>query len=98
MFGRDSITPIAKLLEQKLRYYGEKGSSLKIDMLQKVYTIIVVNIRKARDLRMKKLEEQKPHSFKVNDLILVKDPDSPAVFEPRFQPNYRVMSWDDRIG
>ena len=29
MFGRDPITPVAKLLEPRPRYYGERGSALK---------------------------------------------------------------------
>ena len=33
MFGRYPITPVAKLLEPRLRYYGEKGTSLKMDTL-----------------------------------------------------------------
>ena len=40
---------------------------------------------------MPKQEERKPHSFKIYDLVLVKDPCS-AVFEPRYQPNYRVTA------
>ena len=31
MFGRDPITPVAKLLEPKPRYYGEQGGALKMD-------------------------------------------------------------------
>ena len=34
-FGRDPITLVAQLLEPKLRYYGERGGSLKMDMLCK---------------------------------------------------------------
>ena len=47
---------------------------------------------------MPRPEERKPHSFKVNDLVLVKDPCS-VVFEPRYQPNYRVTAifGDNRI-
>ena len=47
---------------------------------------------------MPRPEERKLHSFKVNDLVLVKDPCS-AVFEPRYQPNYRVTAifGDNRI-
>ena len=53
------------------------------------------NICKARE--NKPSVEKKPHSFKVNDIVLVKDPDS-AVFEPRYQPNYRVTAiFGDRI-
>ena len=97
MFSRDPITPVAKLLELKPRYYGEKGAPLKMDMLRRLYTVAAENIRKARE-RMPKHEEKKLHSFKVNDLVLVKDPCS-AVFEPRYQPNYRVTAifGDNRI-
>ena len=91
MFRRDLITPVVQLLEPKPRYYGKKEGSLKMDILRKLYTIVVENIHKAKELRPKKIEEKKTHSFKVNDLVLVKDPDS-AVFEPRFQPNYRVTA------
>ena len=89
MFGRDPITPIAKLLEPRPRYYGERGSALKMDMLRRLYTVVVQNIRKAREKLPKKEEE--PHSFKINDMVLVKDPDA-AVFEPRYQPNFRVTA------
>ena len=50
---------------------------------------MVQNIRKAREKLPKKEEE--PHKFKVNDMVLVKDPDA-AVFEPRYQPNFRVTA------
>ena len=97
MFGSDPITPVAKLLEPKLRYYGEKGSSLKMDTLRRLYAIVVENIRKARQKKPQP-SKTKSHSFKVNDMALVKDPDS-AVFEPRYQPNYRVTAVfsDNRI-
>ena len=47
---------------------------------------------------MPKAGERKPHNLRVNDLVLVKDPCS-AVFEPRYQPNYRVTAifGDNRI-
>ena len=89
MFGRDPITPVAKLLEPRPRYYGERGGALKLDMLRRLYTIVVQNIRKAREKLPKKEEE--PHQFKVNDMVLVKDPDA-AAFEPRYQPNFRVTA------
>ena len=89
MFGRDPIMPVAKLLEPRPRYYGERGSALKMDMLRRLYMVVVQNIRKAREKLPKKEEE--PHNFKVNDLVLVKDPDT-AVFEPRYQLNFRVTA------
>ena len=66
-------------------------------MLRRLYRIVVENICKARK-RKPQLNETKLHSFKVNDIVLVKDPDS-AVFEPRYQPNYRVTAifGDNRI-
>ena len=89
MFGRDPITPVAKLLEPRPRYYGERGGALKLDTLRRLYTIVVQNIRKAREKLPKK--EEGPHKFKVNDMVLVKDPDA-AVFEPRYQLNFRVTA------
>ena len=89
MFGRDPITPVAKLLEPRPRYYGERGSALKMDMLRRLYVIVIQNIRKAREKLPRK--EDEPHNFKVNDMVLVKDPDA-AVFEPRYQPNFRVTA------
>ena len=91
MFGRDLITPVAKLLEPKLRYYGEKGSVLIMDTLRRLYMIVMNNICKAREAKKPNRNERMLHKFKVNDMVLLKDPDS-AVFEPRYQPNYRVRA------
>ena len=89
MFGRDPITPVAKLLEPRPRYYGKRGSALKMNTLRRLYMVVVQNICKAREKLPKK--EDEPHNFKVNDMVLVKDPDA-AVFEPRYQPNFRVTA------
>ena len=89
MFGRDPITPVAKLLEPKPRYYGERGSAFKMDTLRRLYMVVVQNVHKAREKLPKK--EDEPHNFKVNNMVLVKDPDA-AVFEPRYQPNFRVTA------
>ena len=89
MFGRDPITPIAKLLEPKLRFYGEKGVSLRMDTLRKLYTVAAENIRRAREKHPR--QDTAGPRFQVNDLVLVKDPDS-VVFEPRYLPNYRIIA------
>ena len=60
-----------------------------MDTLRRLYTIVVENIRKVREKLPKKGGE--PHKFKVNDMVLVKDRDA-AVFEPRYQPNFRVTA------
>ena len=60
-----------------------------MDTLRRLYTIVVENIHKAREKLPKK--ENEVHKFKINDMVLVKDPDA-AVFEPRYQPNFRVTA------
>ena len=97
MFGRDPITPITKLLEPRPRYYGERGSELKMDTLRRLYSIVVENICKACE-RTPNREEKRKHTIKVNDMVLVRDPDS-AVFEPQYQPNFGVTAihGDNRI-
>ena len=89
MFGRDPITPIAKLLEPRLKFYGEKGVSLRMDTLCKLYTVAAENIRRAREKHP--WQKAAVPRFQVNDLVLVKDQDS-AVFEPRYMPNYRIVA------
>ena len=89
MFGRDPITPIAKLLEPRLKFYGEKGISLRMDTLRKLYTVAAENIRRAREKHPR--QEAAVPRFQVNDLVLVKYPDS-AAFEPRYMPNYRIVA------
>ena len=97
MFGRDPIKLIAKLLELRPRYYGERGSELKMDTLRRLYLIVVENIRRVCERKANR-EEKWKHTIKVNDMVLVRDPDS-AVFEPRYQPNFRVTAIyvDNRI-
>ena len=89
MFGRDPITPIAKLLEPKLKFCGEKGVSLRMDTLRKLYTVAAENICRVREKHPR--QETVEHKFQVNDLVLVKDLES-AVFEPRYMPNYRIVA------
>ena len=50
---------------------------------------MVQNIRKTREKLPKK--ENEVHKFKINDMVLVKDPDA-AVIEPRYQQNFRVTA------
>ena len=89
MFGRDPITPIAKLLEPKLKFYGEKGIGVNMNTLRKLYAVVAENIRKAREKQPR--QETAPPKLRVNDLVLVKDPES-AAFDPKYMPNYRVMA------
>ena len=72
-----------------MKFYGEKGVSLRMDTLRKLYTVVAENIRKAREKQPR--QGTTPPKVQVNDLVLVKDPES-AVFEPRYMPNYRVTA------
>ena len=90
MFGRDPIMPVAKLLEPKPRYYGERGTGIKNVYVKK----IVHDSGKQHPQGQRENYQRKKRnrtSFKVNDMVLVKDPDA-AVFEPRYQPNFRVTA------
>ena len=60
-----------------------------MDSLCRLYAVVVENVKKARDQQPQK--EEAPSKLKVNDLVMVKDPDA-AVFQPRYQPNYRVTA------
>ena len=49
MFGRDPITPFAKLLEPAPRYWGDHGGHLKMDLLRKLYLLTAENVKRARE-------------------------------------------------
>ena len=88
MFGRDPITPIAKLLEPQPRYYGDKGGTLQMDTLRKLYLVTAENIRRVRE---KKLSKKTSSKLQIGDLVFARHPDA-GVFEPRYSPNYRVVT------
>ena len=88
MFGRDPITPIAKLLEPRPRYYGDKGGTLHMDTLRKLYMVTAENIHMARE---KVPRKETPSKLQVGDLVFIRDPDS-GVFEPRYSPNYQIIA------
>ena len=89
MFGRDPITPFAKLLEPAPRYWGDRGGHLKMDLLKKLYLLTAENVKRAREGR-DPAEKKQDSKLKVNDLVLVRDVNSGA-FAPRYMPNYRVV-------
>ena len=60
-----------------------------MDTLWKLYTVVAENIHRARE--RKPWQETPPSKLRVNDLVLVKDPESGA-FDPRYMPNYRVTA------
>ena len=88
MFGRDPITPIAKLLEPRPRYYGDKGRTLRMDTLRKLYMVTAKNIHRVRE---KVPRKETSSRLQVGDLVFVRDPDS-GVFEPCYSPNYQKIA------
>ena len=89
MFGRDPITPFAKLLEPAPRYWGNCGGHLKMDLLRKLYLLTAKNMKRAREGQDPREITAQRNDFKVNDLVLVRDPTSGA-FAPHYMPNYRI--------
>ena len=69
---------------------GKKGVSLRMDTLQKLYTVVAENICIGPE-RKQPRQETPRLKLQVNDLVLVKNLES-AVFEPRYLPNYRVTA------
>ena len=91
MFGRDPITPFAKLLEPAPRYWGDRGGHLKMDLLRKLYLLTAENVKRAREGRDPVEMTRQRNDLKVNDLVLLRDQTSGA-FAPRYMPNYRIVA------
>ena len=60
-----------------------------MDSLQRMYAVAAQNIKWAREKQTAEEREEVAQKLKVNDLVLVRDPDSP-VFHPKYLPNYRI--------
>ena len=90
MFGRDPITPFAKLLEPAPRYWGDHGGHPKMDLLKKLYLLTPENVKRAREGQDPAEIAKQENVFKVNDLVPVRDVTSGA-FTPRYMPNYRIV-------
>ena len=90
MFGRDLITPFAKLLEPAPRYWGDHGGHLKMDLLKKLYLLTAENVKRVREGRDPVEITKQENNFRVNDLVLVRDVTSGA-FALKYMPNYRVV-------
>ena len=91
IFGRDPVTPFAKLLEPTPRSWGDRGSHLKMDLLKKLYLVTAENVKRAKEWRDPARKESETTAFKVNDKVLVRDVNSGA-FAPRYTPHYRVVA------
>ena len=90
MFGRDPITPFAKLLEPAPSYWGDRGGHLKMDLLKKLYLLTAENMKQAREGQDPTEITKQENSFKVNDLVLVRDV-MLGTFAPRYMHNYRIV-------
>ena len=91
MFGRDLITPFAKLLEPAPCYWGDHGGHLKMDLLKKLYLLTAENVKRAREGRDPAETIVQRDDFKVNNLVLVRDVTSGS-FALRYTPNYRIVA------
>ena len=60
-----------------------------MDLLKKLYLLTAENVKRAREGR-DPAEKKQENSFKVNDLVLVRDVNSGA-FAPKYMPNYRIV-------
>ena len=60
-----------------------------MDLLKKLYLLTAENVKRARE-GWDPAEKKQENSFKVNDLVLVRDVTLGA-FAPRYMPNYRIV-------
>ena len=62
-----------------------------MDLLRKLYLLTAENVKRAREGRDSVETTRQKNDFKVNDLVLVRDPTSCA-FAPCYMPNYKIVA------
>ena len=91
IFSRDPITPFLSMLEPSPRYWGERGGHLHLDALQRLYTVMAENLKRAREKENTETEANLQTDLKIGDLVLVRNVNS-GIFEPKYSPNYRIIA------
>ena len=61
-----------------------------MDLLKKLYLLTAENVKRARERQDPTGVTQQKHSFKVNDIVLVRDIIS-GILTPRYIPNYQII-------
>ena len=62
-----------------------------MDLLRKLYLLTAENVKNSKEGQDPTETTRQRGNFKVNDLVLVRDPTS-GTFAPRYMPNYRIVA------
>ena len=90
MFGRDPYIPLNNLLSQAMRYIGTDEGIPNLEALQNLLQMTTTQMEYAATKRNQSFKPVKPHDFKVDDLLLVRNHMSKA-FQEKYQDSYRVV-------
>ena len=90
MFGRDVLTNLQHLIKPKLRYVGNLGLILDLELMSNIYQVQIHNLKLARQWV---IEDQKPvpnPEINTGDFVLVKDHTSKTLM-PKYKTDFRVV-------
>ena len=87
MFGQEAAVKHMLLASENPKYLGTEDSMINIELMSKLYLVVVHNLneaRKARDGNKKKKTLKIPEQLKIGDNVLVRDHTS-KVFQPKYK-------------
>ena len=96
MFGQEAAVKQTLLTSESPKYLGTDDSMINIELMSKLYLVVVHNLneaRKARDGNKKKQNPKDSELLKVGDNVLVRDHTSKA-----FQPKYKDFCIIELLG
>ena len=85
MFGHEAAVKHTLLESERLKYLGTDNSMINVELMTKLYHVVVHNLnkaRKARDGNKKSKTVKEPEKLKIGDNVLVRDHTSKA-FQPK---------------
>ena len=91
MFGRDPRVPLNTLLEPKIRYMGTDENILSLETLQRIYHLVIENLRLARE-KFHKNQQPYPTKLKTEDMVMIKT-HAEGQFQPKYKGYYRIISF-----
>ena len=91
MFHGDCFLPtLAQFLQPKLRYIGDSHLHASLDAIRELNMMNIMSLKRARDHDSPKMNQSTP-SFRVGDMVLIRNHSRDSPFDTKYIPSYRII-------
>ena len=78
-----------QFLQPRLRYIGDSHLHASLDVIRELYMMNIMSLKRARDQDPPKMNQSTP-SFRVGDMVLIRNHSRDSPFDTKYIPSYRI--------